>query len=47
MPKKTKAPEMKPHTGKHWFCPSPKTTKHKSKHQKKMERKTNQFGKKT
>jgi hypothetical protein len=48
MPKKTPAPAMKPHTGKKWFIASPKTSKHKSKHQRKMENKHgNPLGAKT
>jgi hypothetical protein len=39
MPKKTPAPVMKPHTGKIQFIASPKTTRHKSKLEKKAERK--------
>jgi hypothetical protein len=39
MPKKTPAPAMKPHTGKVQFIASPKTSTHKTKPQKKAERK--------
>jgi hypothetical protein len=39
MPKKTPAPAMKPHTGKIQFIASPKTSKHKTKPQKKAEKK--------